>query len=517
MVRTAVPFLFALTAQAARIQLSSLELPEDAAANRDAVVKLFKDAYNTYKEHAWGHDELAPASKKGIDGRNGWGATIVDALGTAKIMGLDDVYDEGVEFAKNIDFSSSKTSDTVSVFETTIRYLGGLLSAYELGGKKDEGLVRKAQEVADKMAYAWVGDNAAPYNQMDFGANTPKVDATSIAEAGTLILEWHRLSDYTGNSTYRELADKTMRLIATSEDTLLPGLAGQCINPTTSQFDCKRITWGASSDSYFEYLIKYARFTNNEDKLWVNTWKTAIDSTRKHLIKESTVGGHTFTADMDDEGRIRYIGSHLGCFAGGNFIMGGRLLDDDSIVETGLKLTDGCLATYDSATGIGPEYFAYKSADGDFTGKDRSQDDDAFYDEHGWYVHDRLSYYDLRPEVMESNFYAWRATGDKKYYDQAAEFVKNLAKHTAVNGANGGIRDVRKTDSDFIDLTESFFFAEVLKYLYLTFDDPKNFSLDEWVFNTEAHPLLAPKALSTYDPEKPVKTCNKKARRSRRA
>lgn len=35
----------------------------------------------------------------------------------------------------------------------------------------------------------------------------------------------------------------------------------------------------------------------------------------------------------------------------------------------------------------------------------------------------------------------------------------------------------------------SFFLAETLKYLYLLFDDVTSTSLNEWVFNTEAHPL----------------------------
>jgi len=39
------------------------------------------------------------------------------------------------------------------------------------------------------------------------------------------------------------------------------------------------------------------------------------------------------------------------------------------------------------------------------------------------------------------------------------------------------------------DEQESFWLAETLKYLYLIFDDPERLSLDEWVFNTEAHPL----------------------------
>ncbi|KAK0203276.1 hypothetical protein DFS33DRAFT_977438 [Desarmillaria ectypa] len=46
-----------------------------------------------------------------------------------------------------------------SIFETTIRYLGGLLSVYELRGNKDDILLHKEQEIADKLAFAWVGDN----------------------------------------------------------------------------------------------------------------------------------------------------------------------------------------------------------------------------------------------------------------------------------------------------------------------------------------------------------------------
>lgn len=37
---------------------------------------------------------------------------------------------------------------------------------------------------------------------------------------------------------------------------------------------------------------------------------------------------------------------------------------------------------------------------------------------------------------------------------------------------------------------ESFFLAETLKYFYLLFeDDPNVLPLDQWVFNTEAHPF----------------------------
>ena len=80
----------------------------------------------------------------------------------------------------------------LSVFETTIRYLGGLLSAYELSDYKYPALLEKAEEVAKTMTLAWVGvgpaaaciqpwtdegelqKNAIPYGHMTPN-NVPKV------------------------------------------------------------------------------------------------------------------------------------------------------------------------------------------------------------------------------------------------------------------------------------------------------------------------------------------------------
>jgi mannosyl-oligosaccharide alpha-1,2-mannosidase len=110
-------------------------------------------------------------------------------------------------------------------------------------------------------------------------------------------------------------------------------------------------TWGGGSDSYFEYLIKYSRLTNNADKLWVNTWKTAVDSSIKYLAKTSSVGGHQYITDYSAKQNI-YTGSHLECFDGGNWIMGGKLLDNQTIVNYGLKLVDACINTYQSEVSV---------------------------------------------------------------------------------------------------------------------------------------------------------------------
>lgn len=39
------------------------------------------------------------------------------------------------------------------------------------------------------------------------------------------------------------------------------------------------------------------------------------------------------------------------------------------------------------------------------------------------------------------------------------------------------------------DVSQSWFFAETLKYFFLLFSPDSALSLDDWVMNTEAHPL----------------------------
>lgn len=73
-------------------------------------------------------------------------------------MGLDDeIFSQAIAAVSTIDFTKAKTSDLASVFESTIRHVGGLLSAYELSHRKYPVLLEKATQLADQLAFAWVG------------------------------------------------------------------------------------------------------------------------------------------------------------------------------------------------------------------------------------------------------------------------------------------------------------------------------------------------------------------------
>lgn len=104
-------------------------------------------------------------------------------------------------------------------------------------------------------------------------------------------------------------------------------------------------------------------------------------------------------------------------------------------------------------------------------------------------VRDNEKYYILRPEVIEGWFVLYRVTGDPTYREWAWAAAQAIDTHCRVESGYSGIRDVYKTPVDHDDVQQSFILAETLKYLYLIFADRDVMSLDEWVFNTEAHPL----------------------------
>lgn len=114
------------------------------------------------------------------------------------------------------------------------------------------------------------------------------------------------------------------------------------------------------------------------------------------------------------------------------------------------------------------EAFAYFSNKGNYTGLSPDADDLAFFDKHGFFIQSGAEYYYMRPEVLESNFYAWRATGNTKYLDRAGSAISSFQKYLSAPVGFGGIwnvSDTVKSDDNFIDDTESFWYAEVLKYL----------------------------------------------------
>ena len=104
-------------------------LQSEHTERQEEVIGAFKHAWKGYKMYAWGKDELKPISKKSNEWFN-LGLTLVDALDTMWLMGLREEFSEAREWVEK-EMVIAQDKD-VNLFETTIRVLGGLLSAFHL-------------------------------------------------------------------------------------------------------------------------------------------------------------------------------------------------------------------------------------------------------------------------------------------------------------------------------------------------------------------------------------------------
>merc|ERR1712157_314092 len=140
-------------------------------------------------------------------------------------------------------------------------------------------------------------------------------------------------------------------------------------------------------------------------------------------------------------------------------------------LKMGEELTKSCRLTYSkTSTQIGPDGSIFDGRnDGAVSGSNSL----------------------LRPETIESYFYMY-ITGEEKYRKWAWDYAVGLQKYTKTDSGYSGLRNVNDNSgsrSNMDGCQQSFFLAETLKYLYLIFAEENTISLDEFVFNTEAHPL----------------------------
>lgn len=194
---------------------------------QNAVREAFKHAWGGYVRDAWGCDEYHPISHRGSNLTGiGIGFTIVDSLDTLLIMDLKEEFQHARDWvAKSLDFEQN---GNVNVFETTIRVLGGLLSAYHLAGN-DTLFLSKAIDLGDRLLGAFSSSSGIPYASVNLalrqGIPAHFVGgASSTSEATTLQLEFKYLSHLTGNEKYWKNAEEVMFKIDSLEklDGLVP-------------------------------------------------------------------------------------------------------------------------------------------------------------------------------------------------------------------------------------------------------------------------------------------------------
>ncbi|KAJ4155316.1 hypothetical protein LMH87_000570 [Akanthomyces muscarius] len=486
---------------------ASAQSDAQAADSRAQEVKsVFQESWAGYYRYAKGHDELHPQRKNWEDDRDGWGLTAFDALSTAIVMRDNTTVANILDIISKVDFSTTKKqNDRISVFETTIRYLGGMVASYDLltgpysdllNGKSAKLLLDQAKTLADGLSVAFDTQTGIPDPTVYFNPSKRKsgTNRNNAAEIGTLILEWTRLSDLTGDGKYAKLAQKAedYLLRPTGAPEAWPGLIGTWVGINDGKFQDSNGDWASYMDSFYEYLIKMYLFDPKSFSEHKDRWVKAADSTIAHLASHpSTRSDLTFLKSYSGQ-NTKAESEHLASFAGGNFILGGILLNEDKYINFGLQLAESYYQTYKTPSGIGPDGFQW--VDAQQGGSSPPGDQAAFYKTSGFWA--SSPGWGLNPETMESLYYAYRVTGDRKYQDMAYEGFRNMKRVCKSGAGYSDINNVMdKNGGGFNDRMESFWLAETLKYMYLIFveDSPVHVrgkgQKTDFVFNTEAHPI----------------------------
>uniref|UniRef100_A0A8C6HW80 alpha-1,2-Mannosidase n=1 Tax=Mus spicilegus TaxID=10103 RepID=A0A8C6HW80_MUSSI len=378
---------------------------------------------------------------------------------------------ENLDFQKNVD---------VNLFESTIRILGGLLSTYHLSG--DSLFLTKAEDFGKRLMPAFTTPSKIPYSDVNIGtgfAHSPQWTSDStVAEVTSIQLEFRELSRLTGIKKFQEAVEEVTKHIH-SLSGKKDGLVPMFINTNSGLFTHPGVfTLGARADSYYEYLLKQWIQGGKKETQLLEDYVKAIEGIKAHLLRQSQPRKLTFVGELA-HGRFSAKMDHLVCFLPGTLALGVHHGLPADHMDLARALMETCYQmNQQMETGLSPEIAHFNM----YPRADHKDVEVKPADRHNL----------LRPETVESLFYLYRVTRDRKYQDWGWEILQSFNKYTRVpSGGYSSINNVQNSHKpEPRDKMESFFVGETLKYLYLLFsDDLELLSLDSCVFNTEAHPL----------------------------
>lgn len=459
----------------------------------------FLHAWRGYKRYAWGQDELKPLSKKGTDTFGNVGMMILDSLTTLKLLGLEEEFERAAKFVdKELSFDSADRD--ISVFEVTIRALGGLLGAHALTGRRT--FLERAEELGRRLLPALNTTSGLPrprWNIARQGAQASD-EPTILAEAGSLQLEFRYLSALTGDARFRQAADRCFEAVQEAARSagvrgLLPvHLTPPHVAPPRLARD--KVALGALADSYYEYILKQWLQSPGETR-FRDLWFEVLDDMPKLVrggaaLPQSVAKGKPHPplrlVEMEPSGSLIYKTDHLSCFAPGMIALALRNVPASDFGERNRSLwrhiaegtAAGCMELWAStASGLAPEYALLSE-------RGAPQPEFSLKPVSGWTA-GRHSF--LRPETAESLFYLHRLTGDAKYRRMGKKMFHAIVKHAKVDAGFASVRHVDQVPTQKLDEMQSFVMAETFKYLFLLFSPAEALDLDKYVLNTEAHPL----------------------------
>ena len=322
-------------------------------ANLEAARQMFTSGYDNYMEHAYPEGELRPMTCGGqpFDLSKLPVVTLVDTLDTLVIMNNHSEFRRAVEFVVAALPEGFNFDVNVSVFETTIRLLGGLLSAHILatdpdlavypstspprrpeipaegsGGSEaseptepteegsqrnfmkargEDGILRLmpseeraahydgvlldlAEDLGERLLPAFETNTKIPYGTVNLRHGVPPEETTISSLAGAGSLTLE----------FAMLSDLTHRpefktaaceaAVALYERRTNLGLLGKHVNIQTGKWTETVTGIGSNADSFFEYLAKMYLLFGEEEWWW--RFLDTYDAINKHLRRGDWFG-----------------------------------------------------------------------------------------------------------------------------------------------------------------------------------------------------------------------------------
>ncbi|XP_076220988.1 ER degradation enhancer, mannosidase alpha-like 2 isoform X2 [Nomia melanderi] len=436
---------------------------------------MFYHAYNAYMDNAYPADELMPLSCKGryrgsepnrgdIDFTLGnFSLTLVDTLDTLVVLGDLEEFENAVKLvARDVNFD---TDVIVSLFETNIRMLGGLLSGHILAEYLQQRadimpwyrgeLLNLAKDLGYRFLPAFNTTTGIPYGRINlkYGMKGVPLEVsreTCTACAGSMILEMAALSRLTGESVFEEKAQKAMDVLWRMRHRGTD-LMGSVLNVHSGDWVRRDSGVGAGIDSYYEYCLK--AYILLGDEKYLGRFNKHYQAVMKYVSQgPMLLDVHMHRPNTNSK---NFMDALLAFWPGLQVLKG----DIKPAVETHEMLYQVM-----QRHNFIPEAFTT-----DFQ------------------IH--WGHHPLRPEFLESTYFLYRATGDHYYLGVGRKVLKSLQTYARVPCGYAAVSDVRTNKHD--DTMDSFVLSETFKYLFLLFAEPGELvlDLDEFIFTTEGHLL----------------------------
>ena len=408
-------------------------------------------AWGEYRRLAWGKDQIRPVSggNESYPIKNGQhlGLSLVEAMDTLWLMGLDAEFADARGWVRDtLDFA---VDAEVSVFETDIRLVGGLLSAHLASG--DPVLLEKARDIADRLLPAFATPTGMPYRFVNLKTGAVRGAASSPAEVGSHIAEFGTLSRLTGDARYHDAAKRAMVAMV---ERMPADLLADAIDVESGRWLSRRATVGPPSDSFYEYAWDAWQLFGDRD------FKVMYDRLTAGILRHQQVrdkDGGLWFADVDfvTGAPLSNRQDELASFYGGLLAQGGA-------VETGRAYTRSW-AGVQARFGILPEEYDYASRQPTIvTNALRPELADAAFNH--WLL-------DRRPE--------WRMIG-------RTHFLNMRRWNRAAHGYADMADVVTKAQADHCP---GYWWSEQMKYYWLLFSDTPRFDYRDNYLSTEGNVL----------------------------